>query len=63
MKQYIIFFFKLSKQLQTGSHYEVPIKKKPIETRANYTNYELQLSKDKNDFYFKVIRKSTGTVM
>ena len=46
--------------------YEVPIeiKKPELGSKSDKNNrYEVQVNKDKDDFSFKIIRKSTGTVM
>jgi hypothetical protein len=43
--------------------YEVPIKINKPEKQARNKKYEIQTSDDPNNFYFKIVRKSTGTVM
>ena len=58
-----VFRFKLSKVLNSGKNYEVPIQIRKTENRAEDTYYDLQVSSDNDDFYFKIIRKKTKQVM
>ena len=60
-----VFHFKLSKVLdaETKPHYEVPIKVRTVENRAEDTIFDVIVSSDENDFYFKIMRKSTKQVM
>ena len=58
-----VFRFKLSKVLNSGKNYEVPIKVRTVENRAEDTIYDITVNSDNTNFYFKIFRKSTKQVM
>ncbi len=57
-------FVKINKPDENTYEVPIEIKKPEFGSKSDKNNrYEVQVNEDNGDFNFKIIRKSTGTVM
>ena len=57
-------FAKINKPEENTYEVPIEIKKPELGSKSDKNNrYEVQVNEDNGDFNFKIIRKSTGTVM